>query len=67
MYSVAWYNRVEFIHPKDIAIACKNALTADCVHEVHIIAGGPKCQSLYYDQIARGFELFKLNEQGRHI
>lgn len=60
MYNVAWYNRIEFIHPKDIATACKNSLTADCVGKIYNIAGGARCQTTFYDQMTQTFKMLKL-------
>jgi nucleoside-diphosphate-sugar epimerase len=60
MYDIAWFNRVEFIHPKDIATACKNAVTTNEAREIYIIAGGPACQSTFYEQITQIFGIFKL-------
>ncbi|MHA1649452.1 MAG: hypothetical protein ACTSYB_04585, partial [Candidatus Helarchaeota archaeon] len=56
----AWYNRVEFIHPKDIAIACKNAVTTKYSKEIYLIGGGPACQTTFYDQITQLFAIFNL-------
>ncbi|MHA1131272.1 MAG: NAD-dependent epimerase/dehydratase family protein [Candidatus Helarchaeota archaeon] len=60
MYSIAWNNRVEFIHPLDIATACKNAITTSHSKDVYIIGGGPSCQSTFYEQITKIFDMFNL-------
>ncbi len=60
MYSIAPHNRVEFIHPKDIATACMNAATTPHSNETYIIGGGPKCQTTFYDQMTQVFEMFNL-------
>ncbi|MHA1266461.1 MAG: NAD-dependent epimerase/dehydratase family protein [Candidatus Helarchaeota archaeon] len=60
MYNIAWYNRVEFVHPKDIAIACRNAVMTEWSKEIYLIGGGPACQSTFYDQISQIFALFNL-------
>jgi len=60
MYGIAWNNRVEFIHPKDIATACKNAALTKLTHETYIIGGGPRCQTTFYDQITQIFAMFNL-------
>jgi nucleoside-diphosphate-sugar epimerase len=60
MYIIAADNRVEFIHPKDIAIACTNAVSTSYCHEIFIIGGGPKCQSTFYEQMTEVFAMFGL-------
>lgn len=60
MYSIAWYNRVEFVHPKDIATACMNAVTTECVKEIFLIGGGPQCQSTFHEQMTQIFAMFNL-------
>jgi nucleoside-diphosphate-sugar epimerase len=60
MYMIAWHNRVEFIHPLDIATACKNAVATDCSKEIYLIGGGPACQSTFYEQMTQIFALFNL-------
>ncbi|MDD1778069.1 MAG: NAD(P)-dependent oxidoreductase [Candidatus Helarchaeota archaeon] len=60
MYSMAADSRAEFVHPKDIATACKNAVTTNYSHEIYIIGGGPTCQSTFYDQITQIFAMLKL-------
>jgi nucleoside-diphosphate-sugar epimerase len=60
MYSIAWYNRVEFVHPKDIATACVNAVTTECSKEIYLLGGGSDCQDIFYDQMTQIFAMFNL-------
>ncbi|MFX0095399.1 MAG: NAD-dependent epimerase/dehydratase family protein [Candidatus Hodarchaeota archaeon] len=54
--------RTEIIHVKDVALACKNAVSvpADYANKVYLIGGGSPCQIYYYDLIERLFEFFSL-------
>ncbi|MHA1231624.1 MAG: NAD-dependent epimerase/dehydratase family protein [Candidatus Helarchaeota archaeon] len=63
MYSLPWDQRVEFVHPLDVATAVSNAvsISSENTKEIYIIGGGPLCQQIYYDQICMLFEMFNLN------
>ncbi|MFX1533286.1 MAG: NAD-dependent epimerase/dehydratase family protein, partial [Promethearchaeota archaeon] len=52
--------RVEFVHVKDVALACKNALTTEHINESYIIGGGSSCQMTYYDVLTQIFSTFHL-------
>ncbi|MDD1778070.1 MAG: NAD(P)-dependent oxidoreductase [Candidatus Helarchaeota archaeon] len=60
MYSIPWNNRVEFVHPKDIAMACKNAIETNHSREIYIIGGGLACQTTFYEEVSQIFAIFKL-------
>lgn len=48
--ALACDNRVEYIHPKDIATAIANALESTEAHnKIHLIGGGPSCQIRHID------------------
>ncbi|TFF86094.1 MAG: NAD(P)-dependent oxidoreductase [Promethearchaeota archaeon] len=63
MYSVPWNQRVEFVHPLDVATAVSNAVSIppSQTRQVYIIGGGPECQLIYYDQAVRLFNIFNLS------
>jgi UDP-glucose 4-epimerase len=45
MFDVALSNRIEFVHPYDVAMAIANALETDQVWgRIWLIGGGPRCQ-----------------------
>ncbi len=45
MFDVALNNRIEFVHPCDVAMAIANALETDQVWgRIWLIGGGPRCQ-----------------------
>lgn len=46
MYEVPLDQRIEFVHSKDVARACVNALTADVVGKVLHVGGGKESQML---------------------
>lgn len=47
---LAFDNRVEFVHPADIATAIANAITTTDAHNrVHLIGGGKSCQVRHID------------------
>ncbi|MHA1788292.1 MAG: NAD-dependent epimerase/dehydratase family protein [Candidatus Helarchaeota archaeon] len=62
MYSLPWDQRVEFIHPLDVALAVSNAVSIPPhqAKKTYIIGGGTQCQLIYYDQIVKLFEMFNL-------
>lgn len=60
LYNIPLENRVEFVHPLDVAVAFTNAVTTDVEKEIFIIGGGEKMQMLYREQLERLFSLFKL-------
>ncbi len=60
LYEFPCDQRVEFVHIQDVALALKNALTADCVKETFIIAGGKSCQMIFFDQITKLCQLYHL-------
>lgn len=51
LYNIPLDNRVEFVHPLDVAVAFTNALTTDVEKEIFIIGGGEKMQMLYREQL----------------
>jgi len=51
-------NRIEFVHIFDIADAFVNSVdNAETIGKTFILAGGPKCQMLYRDELLRTFGL----------
>ena len=48
--SLAGNNRFEYIHPKDVAVAFRNALSQrDAHYKIHLIGGGRDCQVTHKD------------------
>ncbi|MBD3352608.1 MAG: NAD-dependent epimerase/dehydratase family protein [Candidatus Lokiarchaeota archaeon] len=60
MYDIPYNQRVEFIHPKDVALAFANAVSVDAKNEVFNIAGGVNCRMLFHEQIDKIFETLNL-------
>lgn len=54
MFDVALDSRIEFVHPKDVGLACANAATRDgVVGKTLLIGGGPACQFEYREFLRR--------------
>ncbi len=52
MFDVALNNRIEFVHPYDVAMAIANALETDQVWgRIWLIGGGPRCQLYQRDVV----------------
>lgn len=52
MFAVHPDNRLEFVHPEDVALACVNALTCqEAWQKVLLLGGGPGCQIRQRDLI----------------
>lgn len=52
MFALAADNRVEFVHPKDVATAMANALvTPEAHNRIHLIGGGRSCQVRHFDLV----------------
>lgn len=48
MLALAAKNRIEWVHPQDIALAIANALvTPEAHNKIHLIGGGPACQTTH--------------------
>jgi nucleoside-diphosphate-sugar epimerase len=59
MFDVPPSNRMEFVHTRDVGIACVNALGSDeAVGKILLIGGGPNCQSRYGDFVGQAMGLF---------
>ncbi len=56
MFHVPLSQRVEFVHPRDVGLAITNAVTADVVGRVLLIAGGERCRMTYREFIKRALE-----------
>ncbi|MBD3230424.1 MAG: NAD-dependent epimerase/dehydratase family protein [Candidatus Lokiarchaeota archaeon] len=63
MYSIPWNQRVEFVHPLDVATAVTNAVSipSENTRNVYIIGGGSNCQHIYYEQMKELLGIFKLS------
>lgn len=54
MFDVPLENRIEFLHTHDAGLAVANAVgSAEVWGKVLLIAGGPRCQFLYGDMVAK--------------
>ncbi len=61
MFSIPLDNPIEFIHTKDVGLACANASGCqEAVGKTLLIGGGKKCQMLYGDMIGTALEAFGL-------
>lgn len=56
-------NRIEFVHIYDVAEAFCNAMNNEAVvNKTFVLAGGPRCQMLYKDQIKKTFDFMGFPE-----
>ena len=54
-------NRIEFVHPKDVGLACANAVSCEeAVRKILLIGGGPRCQLRFRDWVQKTMEAFGL-------
>src|SRR5690606_20985089 len=52
-FRMAADNRVEYVHPQDVATAIRHALQRPEAHNrIHLIGGGPSCQVRHIDLMA---------------
>ena len=59
MFDIPLQNRIEFVHTKDVGLACANAITCQrAVGRTLLIGGGPRCQMYWRDMAGRGLEAF---------
>ena len=49
LYEVPIGQRIEFVHSKDVARACVNAVNADAIGKILHVGGGKECQMLQRD------------------
>ncbi len=61
MYEIPYDQRMEFIHPHDVAIAFTNAaILKEGSKEKFIIGGGKSCQTVFHEQVERILAIFNL-------
>lgn len=59
MFDVPPNNRMEFVHTRDVGLACANAVTCDdALEKILLIGGGSRCQSRYGDFLGQVMGLF---------
>ncbi len=51
VFEIPLEQRIEFVHTRDIGLACANAVEADCLGKVLLLGGGPSCQMRYRDLV----------------
>ncbi|RLI51157.1 MAG: NAD(P)-dependent oxidoreductase [Candidatus Thorarchaeota archaeon] len=56
MFHIPREQRIEFVHPKDVGLAITNALSADTVGKILLIAGGERCRMTYREFMKRTLE-----------
>ena len=57
MFDPPLWNRTEFVHTRDVGLACANAVTCDeASGKILLIGGGPKCQMCYGDFLSQMLE-----------
>jgi nucleoside-diphosphate-sugar epimerase len=63
MYTIPWDQRVEFVHPMDVATAVSNAafIPSSQTKQIYIVGGGSDCQFIYYDQMVRILSIFNIS------
>lgn len=67
MYEIPYNQRVEFIHPHDVATAFTNAAISPNKgsKEIFIIGGGESCQMYFHEQVEKIFTIFNLPKPGK--
>lgn len=59
VFDVPLYNRIEYVHGRDVALAMANTLHTDAAWgRTWLIGGGPACQFLYRDLAAQVLDAF---------
>jgi nucleoside-diphosphate-sugar epimerase len=59
MFDVPLDMRMEFIHTKDVGVACANSVTCDeAVGQILIVGGGRSCQLSYREMVTRALDAF---------
>jgi nucleoside-diphosphate-sugar epimerase len=53
MFEVPLDQRIEFVHTRDVGIACANAIDAPTTGKTLLIGGGKSCQMLYEDMVSK--------------
>jgi nucleoside-diphosphate-sugar epimerase len=53
MFDVPLEQRIEFVHTRDIGLACANAVTADTVGKILLLGGGEHCRMTYREMVSR--------------
>ena len=53
MFDVPLEQRIEFVHTRDIGLACANAVTADTAGKILLLGGGEKCRMTYRDMVSK--------------
>lgn len=62
LLSVRPSNPLEYVHPKDVALAMCNAVSAsDAIKKVLLVGGGSDCQITQYEFISTAFQALGLN------
>lgn len=60
-FALAAANRIEFLHPKDAALAFVHALTTpEAERQIHLIGGGPRCQVSHFELVSAVLGAFGL-------
>jgi nucleoside-diphosphate-sugar epimerase len=59
MFDIPLNTRIEFVHPRDVALALVNAISCEAViGKTLLIGGGPSCQMFYRDFVSRILDAF---------
>lgn len=53
MFDVPLKQRIEFVHTRDIGLACANAVTADSIGKILLLGGGEHCRMTYREMMSR--------------
>jgi nucleoside-diphosphate-sugar epimerase len=53
MFDVPLEQRIEFVHTRDIGLACANAVTADTIGKIFLLGGGDHCRMTYREMVSR--------------
>ncbi len=60
LFDIPLEQRVEFVHTRDVGVACANAATAEVVHKVLLIGGGKESQMLNREFLSKTLDAYGL-------
>ena len=58
LFDMPLEQRVEFVHTRDVGLACANAVTADVIHKILLIGGGKESQMLNREFLSKTLDAY---------